>query len=266
MHSPRGPPTTPGADDPLCLLHKEPEVRADQLVSASWLCCQASVVPIWCRQSLRCCARPCSSRAPALNQRVEGRTGAWCPARALVLQVQPHTAPHPAGCQARPPRSTSADTHCMGGGEYITLPERTPGTLPNAADQTVTHGGARPAWAGNTITCPFYRWSTHGTERLDSLPETQPAGVKPGCEPLGLTPGRRGGPGQSPTGWRAVGLGWGWESRPAAWGRGQGMLSLLPGEGHGWHPPREGRPCKGSRNLSLARCQTQSGCARAAIQ
>ena len=215
----------------MCLLHKEPEVRADQLVSASWLCCQASVVPIWCRQSLRCCARPCSSRAPALNQRVEGRTGAWCPARALVLQVQPHTAPHPAGCQARPPRSTSADTHCMGGGEYITLPERTPGTLPNAADQTVTHGGARPAWAGNTITCPFYRWSAHGTERLDSLPETQPAGVKPGCEPLGLTPGRRGGPGQSPTGWRAVGLGWGWESRPAAWGRGQGMLSLLPGEG-----------------------------------
>lgn len=182
--------------------------------------------------------------------------------KAPVLQVQPHAAPHPAGCQARRPGSASADTHCTGGGEYITLPEHMPGTLPNVADPTVTHGGARPAWAGNAITCPFYRWGAHGTGRLDSLPETHSQWVSElACEPLGLTPGQGSnvGLGRAP---QAGVQG----SRPAARGWGQGMLSLLPGDGRSWHPPREARPCKGSRNLSLARCQTQSGCARAAIQ
>lgn len=41
-----------------------------------------------------------------------------------------------------------------------------------------------------------------------------------------------------------------------------GELALPPGEGRCWRSPREARPCKGSRNLSLTQCQTQSGCSR----
>lgn len=48
----------------------------------------------------------------------------------------------------------------------------------------------------------------------------------------------------------------------AGGGMGWGGLALPPGEGRCWHSPREARPCKGSRNLSLTQCQTQSGCSR----
>lgn len=83
---------------------------------------------------------------------------------------------------------------------------------------------------GNAITCPFYRCSVHGPERLDSLPETHSQWVsETGCEPLGLTPGWRGGPGQCPTGWHAVGLGGGFgEGREQAGRPGPGPGDALP--------------------------------------
>lgn len=95
---------------------------------------------------------------------------------------------------------------------------------------------------------PIYRCSVHGQKRIGAAcwRHTAQRVSEPRCEPLGLTPEWWEWAGAQSLGC-VVGLGgerWGEGSRLTARGWGQGMLLLLPGEGRGWHPPREGRPCK----------------------
>lgn len=106
---------------------------------------------------------------------------------------------------------------------------------------------------GNAITCPFYRCSVHGPERLDGLPETW--SPEPRCEPLESDSGEWAWAG--PTSWRGVGLRGRWGEGASCARGGAGDASLLPGGPRLAPSPRGPRPYKGSRNLSLARCQTQ---------